>query len=88
MGYIILTLLQDNPCNTTIVDEVDNVLYTVATEFADVNKPITRVKSEDDELIAEWEWRSGLRSDLLAYGNRARVSASSWLKKSIIPFNE
>ena len=88
MGYIILTLLQDNPCNTTIVDEVDNILYSVSTDFSDANKPTTYVKRDDDEIIAKWVWRSGLRSDLLTFGNEPPVSASSWLKKSIIPFVE
>jgi hypothetical protein len=78
---------RDNPCNTTIVDHDGNVFYTVATEFPDPNKPVTRVHNGIGKLVAEWRWRDG-RSDLLTIRGGPQAPASSWLKKSFIPFRE
>ncbi|KAI0043249.1 hypothetical protein FA95DRAFT_1467713, partial [Auriscalpium vulgare] len=81
-----LTFQQDNPCNTTILADDGAVLYTVATSFADVNKPVTYVHTPHGERVAEWEWRD-VRADILTLGLRPRVSASAWLKKSLIPYS-
>jgi hypothetical protein len=78
---------RDNPCNATIVDHDGNVFYTVATEFPDPSKPVTRVHDGIGKLVAEWRWRDG-RSDLLTIRGGPQAPASSWLKKSFIPFRE
>ena len=78
---------RDNPCNTTIVDQDRNTVYTVATDFANPNKPVTRVHDGIGKLVAKWIWRDA-RSDLLTIPGRPRTAASAWLKKSIIPFRE
>jgi len=88
MAYSVLYLHPDNPCNTTIVDETDEKIYVVTTDFTDMDKPTTRVKRANGEQVAEWVWRSGFRSDLLTFGNATPASASSWMKKSKIPFVE
>jgi hypothetical protein len=78
---------RDNPCNTTIVDQDQNTVYTVATDFADPDKPVTRVHDGIGKLVAEWIWRDA-RSDILTIPGRPQTPASAWLKKSIIPFWE
>jgi hypothetical protein len=78
---------RDNPCNTTIVDQDRNTLYTVATDFANPDKPVTRVHDGIGKLVAEWIWRDA-RSDILTIPGRPQTPASAWLKKSIIPFWE
>ncbi|KAI0043251.1 hypothetical protein FA95DRAFT_1575239 [Auriscalpium vulgare] len=85
MAVLALTFKQDNPCNTTILADDAAVLYTVATSFADADKPVTYVHTPYGERVAEWEWRDA-RSDILTLGMRPQVSASAWLKKSIIPY--
>src|SRR5712671_2455036 len=82
-----LQLERDNPCNTTIVDQDGNALYTVATDFANPKKPVTHVHDGIGKLVAEWEWRDA-RSDLLTIRDRPQAPAGDWLKKSIIPFIE
>ena len=37
---------RDNPCNTTIVDQDRNTIYSVATDFENPNKPVTRVHDD------------------------------------------
>ena len=78
---------RDNPCNTTIVDRDQNTFYTIATDFANPDKPVTRVHDGIGKLVAEWIWRDA-RSDLLTIPGRPQTPASAWLKKSIIPFWE
>ena len=78
---------RDNPCNTTIVDQDRNTFYTVATDFANPDKPVTRVHDGIGKLVAEWIWRDA-RSDILTIPGRPQTPASAWLKKSIIPFWE
>jgi hypothetical protein len=78
---------RDNPCNTTIVDQDGNTLYTVATDFSKPDKPVTRLHDGIGNLVAEWTWRD-VRSDLLTIRDRPQTPASAWLKKSIIPFRE
>ena len=78
---------RDNPCNTTIVDQDQNTLYTVATDFENPDKPVTRVNDGIRKLVAEWIWRDA-RSDILTIPGRPQTPASAWLKKSIIPFWE
>ena len=82
-----LRLERDNPCNTTIVGQDQSIFYTVATDFANPNKPVTRVHDGIGKLVAEWLWRDA-RSDLLTIPGRPQTAASAWLKKSIIPFRE
>jgi len=82
-----LRLERDNPCNTTIVDRDGNTFYTVATDFVEPDKPVTRVHDGIGNLVAEWIWRDA-RSDLLTIRDRPQAPASAWLKKSIIPFRE
>ncbi|KAI9457144.1 hypothetical protein F5148DRAFT_353558 [Russula earlei] len=78
---------RDNPCNTTIVDHDGNTFYTVATDFADPKKPVTRVHDGIGKLVAEWVWRDA-RSDLLTIRDLPQAPASAWLKKSVIPFRD
>jgi hypothetical protein len=78
---------RDNPCNTTIVDQDRNTFYTVATDFANPDKPVTRLHDGVGKLVAEWIWRDA-RSDILTIPGRPQTPASAWLKKSIIPFWE
>jgi hypothetical protein len=78
---------RDNPCNTTIVDEDRNTFYTVATDFANPDKPVTCVHDGIGKLVAEWIWRDA-RSDILTIPGRPQTPASAWLKKSIVPFWE
>ncbi|KAN0134594.1 hypothetical protein V8E53_007740 [Lactarius tabidus] len=84
---ISLRFERDNPCNTTIVDHDGNVFYTVATEFPDPSKPVTHVHDGIGKLVAEWKWGDA-RSDLLTIRGRPQAPASSWLKKSFIPFRD
>lgn len=84
---ISLRFERDNPCNTTIVDHDGNIYYTVATEFPDPDKPVTRVHDGIGKLVAEWQWGDA-RSDLLTIRGRPQAPASAWLKKSFIPFRE
>jgi len=83
----LLQLERDNPCNTTIVDQDGNALYIVANDFANPNKPVTRVHDGIGKLVAEWEWRDA-RSDLLTIRDCPQAPASAWLKKSIMPFRD
>jgi hypothetical protein len=78
---------RDNPCNTIIIDQDRNTFYTVATDFANPDKPVTRVHDGIGKLVAEWIWRDA-RSDILTIPGRPPTPASAWLKKSIIPFWE
>jgi hypothetical protein len=77
----------DNPCNTTIADQDRNTFYTVATDFANPDKPVTRVHDGIGKLVGEWIWRDA-RSDILTIPGRPQTPASAWLKKSVIPFWE
>jgi hypothetical protein len=77
----------DNPCNTTIADQDRNTFYTVATDFTNPDKPVTRVHDRIGKLVAEWIWRDA-RSDILTIPGRPQTPASVWLKKSVIPFWE
>ncbi|KZV75725.1 hypothetical protein PENSPDRAFT_56168 [Peniophora sp. CONT] len=83
--YCTLTLGRDNPSNTTIYDVSGAAVYTVTTDLSNINKPVTRLH-RGDALVAEWVWRSTLRSDLLTFTGRPAASASDWLKKSKMPF--
>ncbi|KAI9463221.1 hypothetical protein BJY52DRAFT_1115801 [Lactarius psammicola] len=84
---ISLRFERDNPCNTTIVDQDGNIVYTVATEFPSSGKPVTRVHDGIGKLVAEWIWGDA-RSDLLTIRGRPQTRASAWLKKSFIPFRD
>ena len=84
---ISLRFERDNPCNTTIIDHDGNIFYTVATEFPDSGKPVTRVNDGVGKLVAEWKWGDA-RSDVLTMRDRPQTPASAWLKKSFIPFRE
>ena len=84
---ISLRFERDNPCNTTIIDHDGNIFYTVATEFPDSGKPVTRVHDGVGKLVAEWKWGDA-RSDVLTIRDRPQTPASAWLKKSFIPFRE
>ena len=86
-GPLSLSFERDNPCNTTIVDQDQNTFYTVATDFTNPDKPVTRVHDGIGKLVAEWIWRDA-RSDILTIPGRPQMPASAWLKKSIIPFQE
>ncbi|KAI0321765.1 hypothetical protein OF83DRAFT_188345 [Amylostereum chailletii] len=88
MAPVTLTFTQDNPCNTIIIDENGTALYEVVTDLANMNKPVTGVRDGHGKPIAEWVWRDGLRSDLLTFKGRPQISASAWLKKSLVPFNK
>jgi hypothetical protein len=87
MQAISLRFERDNPCSTSIVDPGGKVLYTVATNFSDPAKPVTRVQDGIGKLVAEWIWRDS-RSDLLTIRDHPQTPASAWLKKSFIPFRE
>jgi hypothetical protein len=83
----ILILEPDNPCNTTIVDNVSDVIrYRVTTEHTK-NKTVTYVKNAAGETIASSEWRD-IQSDMITIGKNPPVPSSTWLKKSMIPFKE
>jgi hypothetical protein len=84
---ISLRFEHDNPCNTSIVDPDGNILYTVATDLTNPDKPVTRVHDGIRNLVAEWIWRES-RSDLLTIRDHPQAPASAWLKKSFIPFWE
>ncbi|KAI0067176.1 hypothetical protein BV25DRAFT_1876918 [Artomyces pyxidatus] len=84
-GFATLVFRRDNPCNTTIVDAQNATVYTVATDFANPDKPVTRVHDAAGVLVAEWVWRDA-RSDLLTMRGRPQIAVSSWLKRSLVPF--
>ncbi|KAI0267714.1 hypothetical protein BC834DRAFT_869599 [Gloeopeniophorella convolvens] len=86
-SVVTLRLERDNPCNTTIVDQDGNVFYTVATDFTDASKPVTRLQDGIGKQVAEWIWRDA-RSDLLTIRGHGQTPASAWLKRSIIPFRD
>lgn len=52
----------DNRCN--IVDQDRNTFYTVVTDFANSDKPVTHVHDGIGKLVAEWIWRDS-RSEIL-----------------------
>ncbi|KAF9000722.1 hypothetical protein BDQ17DRAFT_1245471 [Cyathus striatus] len=80
-----LIFTPDNPCNTTITDsETEKTVYQVYTEHG--KDTITYVKNATGEVIASWVWRD-VRSDVITLGNAKPVPLSSWLTKSMIPFN-
>ncbi|KAH6917842.1 hypothetical protein BKA70DRAFT_1135773 [Coprinopsis sp. MPI-PUGE-AT-0042] len=82
----IFVLTPDNPCNCTLVDqETDEIWYTVTTEHQG-KTTTTKVMDGNDQVIASWKWRDH-SSDILTLGNTEPVSASAWLRKSLIPFN-
>ncbi len=76
---ISLRFERDDPCNTTIVDQDGNIVYTVATEFPSStwsfrrssSKRVTRVHDGIGKLVAEWTWGDA-RSDLLTMAIRGR----------------
>lgn len=81
-----LVFERDNPKNTTLVDEHGTVVYTVATESG-LQKSVTRVHDAHGRRVAEWVWRDMLR-DSLTLGDGRPMAASSWLKKTWIPFKK
>lgn len=87
-GHIsVLILSPDNISNTNIIDNDDGkVLYHVATEY-NPHKTVTRIENCLGQTIASWEWRD-LRSDLITFGSSQPVSVSTWLRKSVLPFNK
>ncbi|KAH9044954.1 hypothetical protein EDB83DRAFT_2553896 [Lactarius deliciosus] len=74
---ISLRFKRDNPCNTTIIDH-DGILS---------GNLETRVLDGIGKLVAKWIWGDA-RSDLLTIGGRPQTRASTWLKRSFIPFRE
>ncbi|KAF9064274.1 hypothetical protein BDP27DRAFT_1333784 [Rhodocollybia butyracea] len=86
-----LTLIftPSNPINTTITNARDGaLLYRVVTEFGSKSSHTeTRVVSATGETLASWVWKQ-IRPDILTLGNAAPVSMSTWLKKSMMPFND
>ncbi|OBZ72091.1 hypothetical protein A0H81_07868 [Grifola frondosa] len=53
-----LTLILDNPCNSTISDADGKALYFVFTEHG--AKTTTQVRNADNEVLASLEWRDVL----------------------------
>jgi hypothetical protein len=84
---LVLVLEPDNPCNTVITDqETEDELYTVRTEH-DGAQSVTKITDADDAQLAQWVWKD-VRSDKVTLGQGQPMSASAWLRKSIIPFKE
>ncbi|KAF9039564.1 hypothetical protein BDP27DRAFT_1347597, partial [Rhodocollybia butyracea] len=83
-----LVFTPSNPINTTITNARDGaLLYRVITEFRPKSShKETRVVSATGETLASWVWKD-VRPDILTLGNAAPVSMSTWLKKSMMPFN-
>lgn len=88
---LVLVFQPDNPSNTIITDQsTSEHLYSVRTDHGD--DAITKVLDADGNQLAQWVWRE-YRSDVLtftsAFGPGAKpLSASAWLRPSIIPFKE
>ncbi|KAJ2919012.1 hypothetical protein MD484_g1424, partial [Candolleomyces efflorescens] len=84
---LVLVLEPDNPCNTVITDqETGDELYTVRTEH-DGAQSVTKITNADDAQLAQWVWKD-VRSDKVTLGQGQPMSASAWLRKSIIPFKD
>ncbi|KAI0087303.1 hypothetical protein BDY19DRAFT_244750 [Irpex rosettiformis] len=85
-GILSLTLLLDNPCNTTLVSQTGQTLYTVSTEHTK-KATTTIVRNVDQEVVASLEWRD-VRPDRVTFGNKKDISLADWMKKSILPFKD
>jgi len=84
---VTLRFERDSLSNTTIIDHDGNILYTLATDFPFFGRPVTRVHDGSGKrLVAEWKWRRYAFSDLLSIRDRPQAPASTWLKKSFVPF--
>ncbi|KAH6911687.1 hypothetical protein BKA70DRAFT_1185360 [Coprinopsis sp. MPI-PUGE-AT-0042] len=84
MTLRVLRLTPDNPCNCTLVDpSTDEIWYTVSTEHG--KNTVTSVKDGNDQVIASWKWKD-YSSDVVTLGSKEPMAASSWLKKSLVPF--
>ncbi|KAJ2925106.1 hypothetical protein H1R20_g12010, partial [Candolleomyces eurysporus] len=84
---LVLVFEPDNPCNTIITDQqTGKELYTVGTEH---NGPesVTKIFNDDNAQLAQWVWKD-LRSDKVTLGQGQPMSASAWLRKSILPFKD
>jgi len=84
MSFRTFTLEPDNVCNMSLRDEDLKVLYTTETVFPG-SKTLTHIRNGDDEIIATLEWRDIL-SDKVTIGTKEKITLSSWLKKSTMPF--
>ena len=90
MDSLTLILEPDHPCNTRITKDSwhGELLYIVDTEVLHPDKKtVTSVRKPNGVLVASFEWKD-LKSDVVTLGIREPIPTSSWLKKSIIPFNE
>jgi hypothetical protein len=81
-----LTLTRDNPCNTTLVSQAGETLYSVVTEHVKKTST-TSVRNARDEIIASLEWRD-VRPDRVTYRDNKQISMADWMKKSMVPFKE
>ena len=80
----VLLLSPDNPCNCHLVDQqTQEIGYKVSTEHG--RDTVTFLKDASDNVIASWKWRD-YSSDILTLGEGQPRPASSWIKKSLIPF--
>lgn len=86
MSFRTFTLEPDNVCNMSLRDEDLKVLYTTETVFPG-SKTLTHIRNGDDEIIATLEWRDIL-SDKVTIGKKEKITLSSWLKKSTMPFTQ
>ncbi|KAH6907674.1 hypothetical protein BKA70DRAFT_1104622 [Coprinopsis sp. MPI-PUGE-AT-0042] len=82
----VLILTPDNPCNCTLVDQVtETICYTVSTE-QHPHYTITQLKGENDEILASWKRQDSASDDILTLGSSKPIAASTWLRKSSLPF--
>lgn len=70
-----LTFLQDDPCNTTLLDEHGSTAYHIETSSS-----VTQVTNASHEAVASWQWRSA-RSDAITLGSAPPMPISAWLMK-------
>ncbi|KAJ2925096.1 hypothetical protein H1R20_g12008, partial [Candolleomyces eurysporus] len=82
---LVLVFEPDNPCNTIISDQqTGDKLYTVRTEH-NGSESVTKIFNDDNVQLAQWVWKD-IRSDRVTLGQGQPMSASAWLRKSIMPF--
>lgn len=92
---ITLVFDRDDPCYTTI-EEHGRIKYTVETDrrlkqgsARGEEIIVTRVYDENQELIAERDWKE-ISSDVIRLRSRGmekKMSMSDWIKKSFMPVN-
>lgn len=85
MSTMTLSLQPDCPWNCTLDDPDDFILYDVKT-VVKMHTNYTFIRNANDEVIATIRWRD-VFSDMIMLAEGDFMPVSSWLKRSMVPFN-